>query len=399
MLTPAEADAQIAAHLAAFPTELRPLPACAGRVLHQDIHAERDAPPFNRVAMDGIAVASAAVRDGRREFRIAAVLPAGASPPALASQDDCIEVMTGASLPPGCDAVVPVERVRVAGGVAVIEDGLVPEPWANVHRRAADARAGQRLLAAGTSLGAPEIAIVASAGLAQVMVAREPRIAVISTGDELIEPGLPLLDHQLRRSNSYGLAAALQLAGFPPATDLHLPDQRTVLEQALADALERHDVLVLSGGISAGRFDLVPDVLAALGVHRLFHHVAQRPGRPLWFGVRGAGPAVFALPGNPVSALVCLSRYVIPALRTAAGSATAPPRTVVLSRPFDFRAPLAYFLPVVLEYDQAGRTVAVPRPTGGSGDFISLAGTAGFVELPPGPAHHPAGLVVPFYRW
>jgi len=399
MLTPAEADAAIAAHLALAPEEELSLPACAGRVLRQDVHAERDAPPFDRVAMDGIAIASAAFQDGRRGFRIAAIQPAGTAPLTLGSPADCIEVMTGASLPSGCDAVVPVERIRVVAGVATIEPGTAPEPWVHVHRRAADARAGDRLLRSGTRLGGPEIAIVASAGLSRLKVARQPRIAVVSTGDELVEPGLPLLDHQVRRSNSYGLAAALRLSGFPPTKDLHLPDRRPLLKERLAHELEHQDVLVLSGGVSAGRFDHVPAVLDELGVRRIFHQVSQRPGRPLWFGVMDQSVMVFALPGNPVSVLVCLTRYVIPALAAAAGASPATRQSVALARTFDFRAPLTCFLPVALEYDPDGRTLAQPRPTGGSGDLVSLAGTDGFVELPQGPASHPAGLVVPFYRW
>ena len=399
MLTPAEADAAIAAHLAQVPEELLSLPACAGRVLRQDIHAERDAPPFDRVAMDGIAFAIAAFRDGRREFRVVATQSAGQAPVSLESPADCIEVMTGASLPSGCDTVVPVERIRVAAAVATIEPAYVPEPWLHVHRRAADARAGDRILTSGAHLRAPELAIVASAGLSMIKVARLPRIAVISTGDELVEPGLPVLDHQVRRSNSYGLAAALRLAGFPPTTDLHLPDQRPLLVERLAEALDRHDVLVLSGGVSAGRFDHVPAVLAEIGVRRVFHQVSQRPGRPLWFGLNDRGVMVFALPGNPVSVLVCLARYVVPALSASAGARASTRQTVALARAYDFRAPLTCYLPVSLEYDPDGRTMAAPRSTGGSGDFISLAGTDGFVELPQGPASHPAGLVVPFYRW
>jgi molybdopterin molybdotransferase len=399
MLTPAEADATIAAHLVQVPEELLSLPACAGRVLRQDIRAERDAPPFDRVAMDGIAIAIAAFRDGRREFRVAATQSAGQAPLALDSPADCIEVMTGASLPSGCDTVVPVERIRVAASVATIDSAYVPEPWLHVHRRAADARAGDRVLTSGAHLRAPELAIAASAGLSMIKVARLPRIAVISIGDELVEPGLPVLDHQVRRSNSYGLAAALRLAGFPPTTDLHLPDQRPLLVERLAEALDRHDVLVLSGGVSAGRFDHVPAVLAEIGVRRVFHQVSQRPGRPLWFGLNDRGVMVFALPGNPVSVLVCLARYVVPALSASAGARASTRRTVALARAYDFRAPLTCYLPVSLEYDPEGRTLAVPRPTGGSGDFISLAGTDGFVELPQGPASHPAGLVVPFYRW
>ncbi|MGH8134829.1 MAG: molybdopterin molybdotransferase MoeA [Steroidobacteraceae bacterium] len=399
MLSPAEADAAIAAHVAQFPAEQLPLPACAGRILRREIHAERDAPPFDRVAMDGIAIAIGALHGGRREFRVAAMQAAGQAPVTLESPDDCIEVMTGASLPAGCDTVVPIERIRITAGIAAIEAAYLPEVWMHVHRRASDARAGGLLLAAGARLGGPELAIAASAGLATLKVTRTPRIAVISTGDELVEPGMPVLHHQVRRSNSYGLGAALQLAGFPPATDLHLPDQRPLLVERLTREIDRHDVLVLSGGVSAGRHDHVPAVLAEIGVRRVFHQLSQRPGRPLWFGVTDRGVMVFALPGNPVSVLVCLGRYVIPALTAASGARALIRQKVALARAFEFRAPLTCFLPVSLEYDPEGRTLATPRPTGGSGDFISLAGTDGFVELPQGPATHPAGLVTPFYRW
>lgn len=398
MLTPAQADAAIAARVARAPDEDLPLGACAGRVLRQAVRAERDAPPFDRVAMDGIAIAAG--RDpARRDFRIAGTQAAGQPALRLADPGDCIEVMTGAPLPDGCDTVVPVERITVADGRATFEAGYLHAPGQHVHRRASDARAGDVLLEVGCRLGGPEIAVAASAGYATLRVATLPRIAVISTGDELVEPGEQLLPHQIRRSNAHGLAAALRLAGFPPVTDLHLPDRREVQEAAIGRELARHDVIVLSGGVSAGRFDHVPAALAALGVHREFHQVAQRPGRPLWFGVGPAGQAVFALPGNPVSVLVCLARYVIPALRAAAGVRPAPPPQAALARDVEFPAPLTCFLPVALGYDLEGRLLAEPRPTGGSGDLVRLAGSDGFVELPCGPATHRAGLRVPLYRW
>jgi molybdopterin molybdotransferase len=397
MLTPAEADAAIAAALPAAATERVPLQLCAGRVLREPVHAERDAPPFDRVTMDGIAISSAAI--ARRDFRIAGLQPAGVPALELAAETDCIEVMTGAVLPAGCDTIVPVEQLRVADGRATIDPAWSPVAGQFVHRRAADARNGDRLLAPGTRLGAPEIAIAASAGVPALEVSRLPRIAVISTGDELIEIGRPLEAHQVRRSNVHGLDAALRLAGFAPAADLHLPDDLAILEPELARALDGHDVLVVSGGVSAGRFDLVPEALARVGVRNVFHQVSQRPGRPMWFGVRAPVKAVFALPGNPVSVLVCLSRYVIPALSRQSGAPMPVRPTVSLAREFDFPAPLTCFLPVVLRYDQDGRAWAEPRPTGGSGDFISLAGTDGFIELPPGPATHAAGLAVPFQRW
>jgi molybdopterin molybdotransferase len=398
-LTPAEAASAIAAALVRLPAESLPLAACAGRVLRGAVRAERDVPPFDRVTMDGIAIAWADARRTMHAFRVAATQPAGAPALTLASRADCIEVMTGAVLPAGCDTVVPVERIRIANGSAVLEEGYEPEPWRFVHRRGVDARAGDTLLEAGIRLGPAELAAAASAGRATLDVSRLPRIALITTGDELVEPGEPIRDHELRRSNAYGLAAALALSGFPPLSDRHLPDQPERIGSALRDALEAHDVLVLSGGVSAGRFDYVPGALADLGVRRVLHQVAQRPGRPLWFGVGRDGQAVFALPGNPVSVLVCLARYVRPALRQVTAERESPPMRVALSRDFAFDAPLTCFLPVQVRYDQSGRALAEPCPTSGSGDVVSLAGTDGFVELPPGPAVHAAGLVVPFHRW
>ncbi len=397
MLTPAEADAAIAATLAVAGTERVLLAACVGRVLREPVHAERDAPPFDRVTMDGIAIASVAL--GRRDFRIAGVQAAGEAPLTLPGPADCIEVMTGAMLPAGCDTIVPVERLTVVNGTATVDAAYAPHAGQFVHGQAADAKSGDRLLKPGIRLGAPEIAIAASAGLTGLIVSRQPRIAIISTGDELVEPGQSIAPHQVRRSNAYGLAAALRGAGFRAATDLHLPDDPATLQAGLARVLDQHDVLVLSGGVSAGRFDHVPAALAALGVRKVFHHVAQRPGRPMWFGAGSGGTLVFALPGNPVSVLVCLVRYVIPALIRRAG-AELPLRAVFrLSREYPFPAPLSCFLPVALRYDPDGTHRAEPRPTGGSGDFISLAGTDGFVELPPGPATHPQGLTVPFQHW
>jgi len=156
---------------------------------------------------------------------------------------------------------------------------------------------------------------------------------------------------------------------------------------------------VLSGGVSAGRFDHVPGVLASLGVRQVFHRIAQRPGKPMWFGVSATGKPVFALPGNPVSVLVCLARYVLPALARAAGRALPPPQAVALARSVSFKPALAWFLPVVVDYDAEGRAWAEPKPTHGSGDFNALAGTTGFVELPPGPMTFGRAEAAPFYPW
>ena len=399
MLTPAEADELIGQHLQCLPIESLPLAQCAGAVLRENIYAERDQPPFDRVAMDGVALESGAVSAGRRSFRIAATLAAGDPPLTLADTAECIEVMTGAVLPTGCDSVIPVEDLTLAEGQAALAPQAQVEPWQNVHRRGSDTRQGTLLLSAGQRLRAPEIAIAASAGMARVRVASQPMLVVISTGNELIEPGEPVLAHQVRRSNVYGIVSALREHGLQRVADDHIRDDAAELRERLRFHLETHDVLVLSGGVSMGRFDLVPTVLTELGVRTVFHKVAQRPGKPLWFGVAPSGAAVFGLPGNPVSTLVCLTRYVLPALRGALGQVRQPVPRMALGAPLTVSAALTYFVPVRLEQDDWGRDWAVPAPTNGSGDFTALAGTDGFVELPPGPNTYAKGFVTRLYRW
>ena len=399
MLTPAEADDRIASSVRLLPVETLPLTASFGRCLRESLRAERDQPPFDRVAMDGIAIASAAVAAGRRRFELGGVAPAGAPVATLPSPAAAIESMTGAVLPAGCDAVVPVERLRVSGREVEIDPDVAVQPWMNVHRQAADARAHDAVLAAGVRLGPVEIAIAASTGRAELQVSRLPRIAIVSTGDELIDPGHPIEAHQVRRSNPYALAAALARRGWTDVVLRHARDDRATIEALLGAELATRDLILLSGGVSAGQFDFVPQALEALGVRKSFHKVAQRPGKPLWFGVGPAGQLVFGLPGNPVSVIVCMARYVAGALERMAGLTPAPPPRAALAEGVQFQARLAYFLPVRVEYDASGRLLARPKPSGGSGDFIRLAGTEAFVELPPGPADLEPGTVAPLYYW
>ena len=399
MLTPAEAERIVRAHMRPLAVESLPLAQCAGAVLREEVCAERDQPPFDRVAMDGIAIAAEAVRAGRRQFKVQGVQAAGDAPHSLRDATHCIEIMTGAMLPAGCDAVVPVERIARQGDVATLEEGFDIQAWKNVHRRASDTLAGAQVLAPGTVLHAPEIAVAAAAGRARLQVGAQPAVMVVSTGSELVEPGEAIEPHQVRRSNAYGLVAQLRLRGLTRVADDHAIDDPQVLRDTLERHLATHDVLVLTGGVSAGRLDLVPKVLGDLGVQKHFHKIAQRPGMPMWFGVAPSGTAVFGLPGNPVSTLVCLARYVLPALSAAAGRAAAEPEVVALAAPVRITPPLAYFLPVRLVRDAAGAVTAQPRPTNGSGDFTSLVGTDGFVQLPPGPNEYAARFVAPLYRW
>ncbi|MGE0115418.1 MAG: molybdopterin molybdotransferase MoeA [Steroidobacteraceae bacterium] len=394
----ADAQAAIQAQVPLLPSDRLGLRELNGCVLAEPIVMERDQPPFDRVTMDGIAL-SAHVGNNTRRLRIAGTQAAGATPLSLQQATDCIEVMTGAELPPGCDCVIPVERLQIAEGYAQLNEDVQPSAWLNVHRRGSDAHAGSTLLQPGQRLSATEVAVIASAGHAQALVRRSPRIALVSTGNELIEPGEPIQSWQVRRSNTYALQAALQQHGHARIVDAHLVDDPDILRSRLQTLLDENDVLVLSGGVSMGKFDFVPQVLSELGVQCVFHKIAQRPGKPMWFGVRSDGKTVYALPGNPVSTLICLQRYVLPGLAKSMGASLPECEHISLAGAVKAHDELSVFLPVTLHCDTAGITHAIPCPTRGSGDFISLLGTAGFVELPPAQGMIPAGSVVSLFRW
>jgi molybdopterin molybdotransferase len=382
-----------------LPAESRPLEQCIGQILRQDVYAERDNPPFDRVCMDGIAIASAALGSGLRRFTIESIQAAGAPAIALSRAENAIEVMTGAMLPTGTDCIIPMEEYELLGDVVSLKTGVQGEPYRNVQRRGEDSHPGVPMLSAGTLLGAPEIAVVASAGLADVRVGRQPKFMVVSTGDELIEPGRPIEEHQVRRSNAYAIVAALRRRGFEHVNNDHILDNEGMLRDRLAQHLSERDVLILSGGVSKGKFDLVPQALKSLGVAEVFHQVAQRPGMPMWFGIGPGGQAVFGLPGNPVATLVCLIRYVVPAMSAAMGARSRAPERIALATPVKLSKTMAYFLPVSVQYNDLGHAVAAPRPPNGPGDFLALTAADGFAELPPRAEPYPEGFVASLYRW
>ena len=392
----AEAEELINGHMPCYPAESVALEQANGRVLAEQIIAERDQPPFNRATMDGIAVA-AAVANAQRTLPVEAVQAAGAALTELSSDDACLEIMTGAALPTGADAVIPVERISVNDGVAVIEDGYHAEPGQFVHAQASDHATGDVLMQPGTLIRGPEMAALTGAGNATVAVSKLPSVAVVSTGDELVDVGAPMSATQIRSSNDRAIQASLQRHGFTSVNRSHIADDADALRTTLAGLLDNNDVLVLSGGVSMGKFDYIPQVLGELGIAVIFHKITQRPGLPMWFGVSQMGQPVFALPGNPVSTLVCLTRYVIPALHHASGL-RANPEYARLGEPLSFEPPLSWFVPVTLD-TSAGQLTANPKTTNTSGDFIALANTAGFIELDAAQERFPAGHVARLLRW
>lgn len=399
-MTPvAAAEAAILEHMPRFPARQEPLSDCLGRVLAEDVHAERDQPPFDRVTMDGIAIAFEAFAAGTRTFEVIGTQGAGAAPLAVAAPTQCVEVMTGTALPAGTDTVVPVERVRRQGTAAEIAADAVVEAGQFVHRRGSDRTQGSRVLAAGTRLGPPEIAVLAGAGRASAAVVALPRVAVVSTGDELVEPGKPIAPHQIRSTNDRGLEACLLQHRLGIVTRARLRDDANALAIAIDRLDNELDVLILSGGVSMGQFDFVPSVLMELGAKLVLQKVAQRPGRPMWFGISARGKPIFALPGNPVSTLVCATRYVLPALRHACGLAPRAPELVELTHEVEASPTLTFFTPVTVSSSESATLLATPHPTNTSGDFVTLAGTDGFVELPAKRGSYPAGTVARLFRW
>ncbi|HMP76789.1 MAG TPA: molybdopterin molybdotransferase MoeA [Kiritimatiellia bacterium] len=384
MLTVAEAEARIMARAALRPVERVSLDRAAGLVLREEIRTDRDLPPFDRATMDGIAIAFA---PGRERFQIEGVQAAGRQAGRLVDPvSGCMEIMTGAMCPDGADTVVPYEDVVIEGGRATLKATV--ERGQYLHRQGTDRKTGDVLLPAGVHLRSPQIAIAASAGLTQVVVAKPPRFAVVSVGDEIVEAGAPVERFQIRPSNAWGIRAALQGLGCPEVELARLPDDPARIEHALADLLARCDGLILSGGVSRGKFDYVPDALERIGVAMDFHKVAQKPGKPMWFGVVPDGKPVFALPGNPVSTLVCFHRYVKPFVLRALGAAEPASAYIAIRGAIQPHPVLTLFLPVTLSADGAE-----PQAYHGSGDYAALGESDGFIEV------SPTGGPVRYYAW
>jgi molybdopterin molybdotransferase len=307
--------------------------------------------------------------------------------------------MTGAPLPQGCDCVIPFEDVKVEGNQADLVATQPRTAMEHVHRQASDRRRGELLLPCGCILGSPQIAIITAVGKTKVMVGARPGTALISTGDELVKLGNDVTPYQSRPSNSYGMQAALRRLGLQNIGMLHSRDDRKHLDDILWEAMNNYDMLILTGGVSAGKYDFVPAALKAAGVETVFHKVSQRPGKPLFFGLSRDKKPVFGLPGNPVATLVCLHRYILPSIRQSMGARPLEIEFAKLSQEIVFDKPMTFFPPVSARCGSDGRLTATPVRYSGSGDYASLAESDGFVELPLEINRFPAGTAVRFHRW
>ncbi|MEL6834300.1 MAG: molybdopterin molybdotransferase MoeA [Bacteroidota bacterium] len=394
MITFAEARQIVLQNTRDFGTETLPLQQAMGRVLREEWHSDRELPPYNRVAMDGIGVFyEGAIKQS--DLRITGVAAAGDPQHTLEDQTACMEVMTGAVLPVGCDTVIRYEDLDIKDGIARI---TVPyEKGQNIHAQGIDRQAGELLLSPGVVLSASEIGVGASIGQHQVKVAKLPRTMIISTGNELVEIDETPAPHQIRRGNVYRLEASLRHLGLEVDT-AHLLDDEDEIRTKVATYLQDYDVIILSGGVSKGKFDFLPSVLDSLGVEKLFHRIAQRPGKPFWFGRHAAhDTTVFALPGNPVSSFMCTQVYLMDWLRTSLGTPIASRPHAILQADVAFKPDLTYFLEVALSYNEQGQILAQPKKGHGSGDLANLLRGDAFICLPRGKDHFVAGEIYPLY--
>ncbi len=374
--------------------ETVPLPLAAGRVLAEPIRADRDFPPFDRVTMDGIAIQyQAFAKKDTPVFPVLGTQAAGAPPQSMPDPDGCLEVMTGAVLPEGTDTVIRYEDVTIENGTAIINVEAIKEGQ-NIHRRGTDRPQGSTILEPGVLLSAAELGVAATVGKALLQVRRLPTAVIISTGDELVPVESFPEPHQIRSSNTHTIRASLKKWGLQ-VDDLHLVDEPAVIRRELQRCLEKYDMILMSGGVSKGKFDFVPEALEDLGVEKCFHRVRQRPGKPFWFGHWRGQCTIFALPGNPVSSFMCTHRYVGPWVRACMGLDPLDYDYAVLDSTFTFKPDLTYFLQVRLDYARNGMRRAIPVEGHGSGDLANLVEADGFLELPRGRTEFPEGELFP----
>ncbi len=388
MIRVEEATEIILEHAKLIASEDCPIDHVHGRVLRETIFADRDFPPFDRVAMDGIAIQFAVFQEGIRRFSVEGQVPAGQQPISLQHRNGCLEVATGAALPEGADTVVPYEQIQIEGTAAEIQAESVRFRQ-NIHHQGTDQKQGTALLQPGRLLGPAELAILATVGKTTISVSRHLRIALVATGDELVRPEATPLPWQIRLSNPYTLKSLLETMPVQVET-FHCLDDFNVIKNLVKKILAEYDVLILSGGVSAGKRDFIPEVLQACSAEILLHKVSQRPGKPLLFGQVPGGATVFALPGNPVSAFMCTCKYLMPWIEKSQGLAHPPPEWAFLQEPLEFKPDLTWFVPVRIE-NQQGKLCAYPRPGHGSGDLANLLAADGFLELPRGRDLYSAG--------
>ena len=383
-------------HKGDFQIESRKLEDCIGTYLAEDLVADRDFPPFDRVTMDGIAIDYETFKKGRRTFNIESTAAAGTPQKTLLDSQNCIEVMTGAIMPNDVDTVIRYEDLEIVDTMVTIDLEALNYKQ-NVHFKGIDISKGTVIVPQGKRLSSAEINIAAAVGKAFLKVRKMPKVIIFSTGDELVPVHQSPKLHQIRRSNIYGIQATLKEWGI--SADLqHLADDKEEMLSTISKLLVEYGLFIFTGGVSKGKFDYLPDVLEELEVKKHFHKIQQRPGKPFWFGSNANGKKIFALPGNPVSSFVCVYMYLKFWLQKSLG-VESEILYVQLKNDVTFNPELVYFLEATLESTPEGKLVATAIKGNGSGDFANLVKTDGFLILPQNKSQFFANEVYPFVSY
>lgn len=379
MITVQQADEIIDSQVQDFGTEEIDFQNALGRVLEENIRADRELPPFDRPTVDGIAINFSAFEKGIRSFKIKAIQSAGEPSLAIFSENECIEIMTGAALDTTLDTVIRYEDIWIESGIATIQIDV--KKGQNIHLKGRDKKAGETLVEPNQLISPAILGIAASVGKTKLIVKKLPKIVIISTGDELVPPSETPTEFQLRQSNGITIQSVLKKFKID-ADVLHLNDDYELIKKELMHCIAQYDVLLMSGGVSMGKFDFLPQVCEELKIEKLFHKIKQRPGKPFWFGKSETQKLVFAFPGNPVSVFMCLHRYFIPWLEKSLQIPQNTHQYAVLQEYIIFEPALQFFQQVKLEISTEGVLEATPVNTNGSGDFSHLAETNALIELP-----------------
>lgn len=393
MISVEEAQKRILSRAKSIGTERISIHDALGRSLAEDLFADRDYPPFNRSMMDGYALRSSDFNTQKiKAFPVLETVQAGATAQQFIEAGNCIKIMTGAPVPKELDVVIRVEDSIQEGELVSFTVDQV-KPWQSIAAQGQDRLKDQLILPKGNRLKAAEISLIAVLGLNEISVYKKPSYAILSTGDELVVPGEAVLPHQIRDSNSYALKGLFDTYQMSLKYRAIVKDQKPLLREAVKEAMDV-DILILSGGVSMGDADFVPDVLIELGIKKVFHKIEMKPGKPLWFGEKPNGGVVFALPGNPKSCQVAFKVFIEPYLRSCMGLKAFHPFYLPLKKAkkkisrFD-----EYFSCQILDEG------LLPYKTNSSGDIKSTALTHGLALHPAKAQDLAEGALVAFYPW
>jgi len=400
MFSVAEAIQIVIQQSATLAHERVELPHARGRVLAQDVVADSDLPPFNRSQMDGYAVRADDVRYAPVRLRIVGESAAGRGWHNQLEEGQAVRIMTGAPVPAGADSVQQVELAHELKDRTVVELLESVEPGKAIVKRGAEIKAGEVVSNAGTTITPPIMAVLAAFGYATVDVFRRPRVGVLATGTELVSVDQKPGQDQIRDSNNYSISAYAELAG---AVVERLPltgDETSLLQRQIADAAERCDVIVTSGGVSMGVYDMTKSALKELAAEIFFERVALRPGKPTVFARLPNGALMFGLPGNPVSVSVTFNLFARTALLAMQGAAEPALKreTALLARELKGTTDRESYLPAQLTTNDDGQVVAFPLKWGGSSDFVAFAVATALIIVPAGVKSIKSGSLVSVVR-